>query len=105
MENARLSSRSINRIYVVYDKKNGKIIHIHEIEPSDKNLQQPTDLEMENRSIELASNINKISRDELAALLVDKEALQGFFRYEVDLDRKILIAKEDVNPSKRNGRK
>ena len=49
MENARLSSKSINRIYVVYDKKNGKIVHIHEIEPRDKNIQQPTELEMENR--------------------------------------------------------
>jgi hypothetical protein len=99
MKEATLSSTSNSITYVVYDKKSGKIIHIHESEGYD-GTRQLSELKVEEISLQLASKINNLPQSEIATLRVRAEDIEIGVRYEVDVKKRLLIVKDRINLTK-----
>jgi hypothetical protein len=82
--------------YVVYDHKDGKIVHYHRIE-TEPGARHPSNSEGESRALELATTLRKRSPSELSVLNLGKEELEVGFKYSVDLQRKALVKGERIN--------
>jgi len=88
-----LTEKSTNITYVVYNLKDGKIVHIHESESYDGKRQIP-ESEVEEYALELTCMIKDIPRSEIAALRVQKEDAERKVKYEVDLERGVLVQRD-----------
>jgi hypothetical protein len=85
-----LSSAAKTATCVVYDKKTGAILHIHQL-ISMPGAKPRTTEALHTRALELAGKITSKKMTELAALSMEQEQLQPDKLYLVDTKRKVVI--------------
>ncbi len=79
--------------YVVYRTTDGKILHIHESDRHTEGGEIP-ESEEERTAIDLTRRLSDVSPSQIAALRVKKEDVEKPLKYEVDVKRRILVARK-----------
>jgi hypothetical protein len=98
MEEHKELSQVPIRTCVVYDKEKGNIIHIHHHHAmSSAGAASLSEAKLESEALDLANDITGTPKSNMAVLHVENESLQPDIQYEIDVKRKVLVAKEDQN--------
>jgi hypothetical protein len=98
LKKTEISSRSLAKTFVIYDKKTGDIIHTHQslsLAPSETLDEKELELE----ALELASRVTNRSQSDMALMPIRAEDLSMEIEYRVNVDTKHLEAKGKVNQS------
>jgi len=79
---------------VVYDERDGEIVHIHDYGALE-GAEIPTKSQLENETIDLAVRNTGRQRSEFATLHVQAEDMREDVEYKVDVRNYSLVAKDD----------
>jgi hypothetical protein len=75
-------------IHVLYDRKSGKIVHVHAASGVGR---LPKEADLLKRAFEVGLRITGRSRKEIEALRIDENDLVPGVAYKVDVRRKVLL--------------
>lgn len=94
MKQPVMSYKSTVATYVVYDAKNGQVVHIHQFKAL-PGAETPSESELEAEASTLANRITGKELSEMAAMRIRSEDIEIGVEYEkVDIEKKMLVAKK-----------